>query len=108
MGLVLTGSGSSRLGAARMSEILEREPMAAPFGRLDQVKVTSGRDALAGKPRMHRCVWQAQVRREGRGGCPDLLELVHGQILRKLRSISQYANRQDDFAFRVTMIGVNQ
>lgn len=100
------GSGSC-LSAACVREILQGQPMTAPFGCVDQIKVTSGRDALADEPRMHSCVRQAQVRREGRGGCPNLLELVHSAILRNMRSVSQYANRQADFAVCVTIIGAN-
>lgn len=101
------GSGSCRFGATHMRKILQCELMAAPLGRVDQIEVARCGDALADEPRMHRCVRQAQVRREGRGGCPDFLELVHKTILRNLRSLSQYANRQADFAVRVTMIDAN-
>lgn len=79
------GSGSCRLSAARMRKILQGQPMTTTFGCVDQIKVTGGRDALADEPRMNRCVRQAQVRREGRGGCPDLLELVHTLKIRTVR-----------------------
>lgn len=91
-------------GASRC-QILEGQNMTAPTRRRDDVEIAGGWCALTDEPRMHGCIRQPKVSREGGSGLPDELELFHINKLRNMRSCSQYANRSDGFAICAAMIG---
>lgn len=79
--------------------------MTAAMRRRDNVEIAGGGCALTNEPRMHGCIGQPKVSREGSSGLPDELELFHGDKLRNMRSYSQYANGSDGFAICAAMMG---
>lgn len=88
----------------RGSQLLQREAVPALLGRLDQVEVIVGRNAAAHTPRMCSSVRDREVLSDFLYGWPDVSDVLHKQKLRNMRSVSQYANGQVNFAPCVDII----
>lgn len=85
--------------AAGSCQLLKGKFEPASLGRLNQREIMVRWYAPPDTPRVDGGVWKGKVVSNVLDGRPYVSDVLHGAILRKLRSISQSENRQVTSAF---------
>lgn len=80
------------------SQFFKRQLLAALLRRKDQIKVVVGRDAPPNRPRVRSRIGHAKIIGDFLDRGPNVFDVLHGQILRGMRSFGQYANCSVRFA----------